>query len=78
MAKAKTKTEKRIVIPKSDLITPNIPAWCGCGPGYLQCLTCGSKIRVGGTMVDKDGNERRRTWTPWRWWNKHSMCEREK
>lgn len=73
MAKNKLKV---ITIAKEDLVTPNVAPWCSCGDGYLQCLVCGAKIRVGGIMVSKDGQKKRRAWAPWKFWNKHSACER--
>jgi len=73
----KKQTKKKIErppIPPEDLVTPNFASWCKCFKGYLQCGHCGSKIRVGGTMVDKEGKEKKRAYAPWKWWMKHSKC----
>ena len=72
----KGKQKKIIDISPDELKPPNVVPWCICGDGFMQCLACGHKIRVGGFMPPKkEGDKpRKRAWAPWNWWNKHSKC----
>lgn len=65
-----SRVKKGRPIPDEAFLPHNAVPWCRALPGMLQCLICGSSIRIGGTMV-VDGVEKKRAYAPHRWLNKH-------
>ena len=73
MAKAKKEKQAPIVYTAEQLAWVDPCENIFAEGGKVRCRTCGSGIRVGGS-VERDGVSKKRVYTPWKWWNEHRHC----